>query len=346
MSLDRRPFCEHSLQKGSGVSSLFAKTVRMPRRTRRWREGKDCVDEQASQPQTEKRPKLSHPRPLSSSSSSSSSHPRAQDDKAKSGGVEGNEMSSGVTTSNGAGSRSCSSKSQMTSSVNSSDSGEGTAFAASLRCQPYDPTVAVVDKNKLPLLEWYSPAPFLPLATEEALLPTLMKYKKKEGGMFRNQPPYRQHQVRKLCRHTNVPLLTALSLRRHHIKNNNPAKKRMSELRLGQESDIKKSADLLEQAVEDMLRARQKVAIWTERDQKVHIRAYLKENPGNAFPPTPDFIFQKPVLAQKYYYDQKSFSNHQKKKRQRCRRHRRVVVEERVISCTYSFVFYCVMYPV
>jgi hypothetical protein len=180
-------------------------------------------------------------------------------------------------------------------------------FPSSQRCRPVD------DTDTLKVLWWHSPDPFVPLATEEAMLPNLMRWKGTEKGMMKNQPVFRLAPIQILCRQQNVPLLTALSLRRHHIKRYHPNRS-MSSLQLGKEDDIKQSAALFEQAVERALREFHKVSLWSESEQKAHIRQNRKE--GEPYPPTPDFILQQPLLVKKHIE----------------KKHRRVIDEE-IISC-------------
>ena len=211
-------------------------------------------------------------------------------------------------------------------------------FAFCLRCKPPDGD----DSSKIQELWWYSPHPNIPITVEEALTPTLMRWKATEKGMLRSQPPFRLHQIRKACQVHGVPLLTALSLRRHLIKANHPDKN-MTQLQLGRRQDINQSAALFEQAVKECLQ-KHNVAVWTEDDQKAHINQHSLR----PFPPTPDFVLQRPLLVKKYRHEKNSHPNHQhdnhhhdgrhqqkSKKHRQPRRPKRIVAEQKVIHCTF-----------
>ena len=194
-------------------------------------------------------------------------------------------------------------------------------FTTTLRCEPLQ------DGAKMRVLWWHSPQPYIPLQTETELIPVLMRWKETERGMLKSQPPFRLPQISKKCRKEQVPLLTALSLRRHHIKRLNPSRT-MSQLQLGNEKDIRMSAHLFEQAVERAFQDH--IPVWTESQQKAHIKKTRK--PDEPFPPTPDFICREPVLV-KTYVDKDPKNN---------RRHRdRRVLQERVVHCKYSVGCVC-----
>jgi hypothetical protein len=229
--------------------------------------------------------------------------------------------------------------------VNESDD----PFPSSLRCQSFDPTT----EDTIQVLWWRTTTPHIPVATEEALLPLLLHWKKKERNMFRQQPPFRLPRLQRLCHSLHVPLITALSLRRHHIKQNHPFKS-MEKLGLGCSDDIRASADMLERAVADALRCHHTVAFFDEAEQKAHIDKYRRTNPDNAgaFPPTPDFILQRPVRVKTYQTrknnkdgrssnNRSSNNNYSNDQRYQQRPsstlsqdEERFVVEQRVISCT------------
>jgi hypothetical protein len=145
----------------------------------------------------------------------------------------------------------------------------------------------------------------------------LVPYKKRERGMFRDQPEHRIRKIQRICESKRISFRTALSLRRHHMKRWNPGLG-MHQLRLGVDDDIRESARLFEQAVQDFLR-NSNVAFYSELEQKAHIRKHRKQ--GQPYPPTPDFILKEPILIKKYTAG---------------RGRERRVVEERAVCCTYS----------
>ena len=162
-------------------------------------------------------------------------------------------------------------------------------FPSSLKCKRTHP-------QQQKVLWWFSPAHYTPLAVEESMIHVLVRWKKKERGMIRDQPHFRLQQIRKLCRSTGVHLPAALSLRRHHMKRYNPHLS-LSQLRLGNQQDIRESAAYFEQAVEETLRQK-KIAFWTEGEHKSHIQKNRKD--GESFPPTPDFILKNEIRVKKF----------------------------------------------
>ncbi len=141
------------------------------------------------------------------------------------------------------------------------------------------------------ILPWPHPySQYIPMEEEERLLPTLIRWGKKERGMMRDQPEFRlrelhqriiMSQQQQQCR---ISLLQSLSLRRHHLKLLNP-NLRMTDLRLGSEDDINEAAALFERSVDQYLR-RHGVEFWTEKDQQ---RMHVRNNRYAKQPPTPDF---------------------------------------------------------
>lgn len=140
-----------------------------------------------------------------------------------------------------------------------------------------------------PTLSWKaSPHAHHPVVeAEEALLPQLLKYGKKERGMFRTKPSWLVEKVEQLCHYNSIDLIQALSLRRTHMKLLNPGMD-MSKLHLGSNDNVRTSAALFEEAVEDYLHS-QDVPFMTEEEQKA---AHKQKNGTYAkTPPTPDFFF-------------------------------------------------------
>lgn len=125
---------------------------------------------------------------------------------------------------------------------------------------------------------------------EEALLPILLRFGKKERGMMKNQSYGRVRAIRNACRQHGMRMDQALSLRRTHMMYLNPQIKSPSGLRLGLQNDIKRTADLFEESVAEYLR-QQGIPFLTENDQRSMVK------PDEMTPPTPDFLFfQKTVL--------------------------------------------------
>jgi hypothetical protein len=138
------------------------------------------------------------------------------------------------------------------------------------------------------VLLWSSPVPYVPLEVEESMVDVLVKWKKKERGMIKDQPPFRLDQIKRKCRQNDwkISLPQALSLRRHHIKLLNGYKS-MPQLGLGGQDDIRESARLFEQAVEEYL-VHRGVSFWTEAQQKAEF--YKHAQPGQLLKVTPDFL--------------------------------------------------------
>ena len=142
-----------------------------------------------------------------------------------------------------------------------------------------------------PVLHWESPNSHPAVEAEEAMLKQLIKYGKKERGMFRTKPAWLVERVDQLCRYNDIDLIQALSLRRTTISLLNPGMD-MAKLQLGSNDNVRASAALFEEAVEDYLHA-QDVPFITEEEQQ---RAHKEENGIHTkTPPTPDFIFPRPT---------------------------------------------------
>ncbi|KAL7445886.1 hypothetical protein ACHAXH_008660 [Discostella pseudostelligera] len=148
------------------------------------------------------------------------------------------------------------------------------------------PTFASSANNYITyILPW--PNPFLhyiPISEEERLLPTLIRWGKKERGMMRDQPDFRLPQLNRMLENQRISLLQSLSLRRHHLKLLNP-NLRMPNLRLGSEDNINAAAEIFERSVDSYLR-RHNVEFWTEKEQQ---RIHVRSNRYEKQPPTPDF---------------------------------------------------------
>ena len=164
-------------------------------------------------------------------------------------------------------------------------------------------------------LRWDSPADLVPLHEEEAMMNMVLeRHGKSERGMLKDKPPFVITKFRKQLSQ-KAPTMTMAqlcSLRRHHIKRLN-FYKRMPELRLGQETDILKSAKIFEDVIETFLN-NQQVEYWSEKEQgKI---ASSEKRPTIA---TPDFLLKKPVVLQK---TRRKYDNGNGENRNRNRSHR------------------------
>lgn len=141
-------------------------------------------------------------------------------------------------------------------------------------------------------LWWHSKRPHLPLATEQAMISTLVHWKKTERGMLKDQPRFRKQSVQNLCHKHQVPLSLACSLRRHHMQRLNPYAG-TEKLKLGREEDVRQSASIFEDCVEQFLQ-RQNVPFWGEEELKQHFDKVRQDKAPH--PPTPDFLLHEEVL--------------------------------------------------
>lgn len=191
-------------------------------------------------------------------------------------------------------------------------------FAWCLRCQ------TVPDPQQQSVVWWLSPARPVPTAVELALTPILVPYKNRERGMFKTQSGKRLRQVQHACREHRIQISSALSLRRHLMRQYNPHVP-MATLGLGTFEDVIAAACIFEESVQKEL-VRLTVEFYAEVEQKRYIQEHKK--PEMPYPPTPDFILKKSVLVKKY------FMQHQK---------RRVVVEKS-INCKLKWNCNCCFY--
>jgi hypothetical protein len=160
----------------------------------------------------------------------------------------------------------------------------------------FKPNIEVGEKNTLRTLWWNSPVDNVPFASEVAMIEVLLRWKKKERGMMKTQPPFRLRIIKdELNRVGNITLLQALSLRRHHIKELN-RKISMSRLGLGHESDVRKSAAIFEECVEDFLK-KCRVEFWTEQDLKIMFNS--RKNQEEKLAGTPDFFLKRQIVLRK-----------------------------------------------
>ena len=129
-------------------------------------------------------------------------------------------------------------------------------------------------------LTWTSVAP-VPRAMEDQLLAVVI-LSKNEVGMMRAQPTWRVDAVSGECGRLDIPMETALSLRRHHIKSMNKCRNN-TQLQLGSEKDSRGAATEFELAIARYLDS-QGVAYIPEAAQ-----------PRGCGVLTPDFRFSTPV---------------------------------------------------
>jgi hypothetical protein len=142
----------------------------------------------------------------------------------------------------------------------------------------------------------YSPTPPVRYQSEIELINVLVPYQKRERGMFCKQPEHRLRKLRRHCAAERISLRVALSLRRHLMRRYNPNLS-LPQLQLGTEEQVREAARLYEATVQDFLQ-RQKVEFYSEKEQKAHIRQ--NRQPGQPYPPTPDFVLKEPIRIRKY----------------------------------------------
>jgi hypothetical protein len=201
------------------------------------------------------------------------------------------------------------------------------------------------------LLWWYSPNPLVPVQAEEQMRRVLLRWGAKEFGMVKDQPAFRLEQIQQACRrHNNMMTLSqALSLRRHLMKQFHPLSS-MQQLRLGSDVDIRKSAQLFEQAVALYLEKCQ-VRYQTEEEQRKEFPPPpLEEEGANSMTttlrlPTPDFRFHPPVTIIKY--DRKRQHDHRHDHRGQDHQHQhhqqnddRMELERRTVHWMEAKMFY------
>lgn len=184
-------------------------------------------------------------------------------------------------------------------------------FPNALRCKPIDMSPEI--NINYQTVEWYSPDAPIPIEMEEAIIPTLVQYGARERGTFVFQTMKRLQNVKNILLKVNntrmrreqslqnppkMDLMQALSLRRHHMKQMNPNLS-MTQLHLGLEQNIQRSAQLFEKSMEDFL-VQNYVSYYNEQQQKQHILQNKKEN--EPYPPTPDFVLKDPIRVCTYVY--------------------------------------------
>ena len=122
------------------------------------------------------------------------------------------------------------------------------------------------------ILYWESPVDYIPIQEEERMVHIMMERNgAKERGMMKDKPSF-VYQKFVSSLHQYAPTMTlsqVFSLRRHHIKLSNPYGS-MAQLRLGQEQDIRVSAQLFEDCIEEYIQnsIAPSVQYLTESDQR------------------------------------------------------------------------------
>eukprot|EP00980_Cylindrotheca_fusiformis_P003171 scaffold721_cov131-Cylindrotheca_fusiformis.AAC.61 len=159
----------------------------------------------------------------------------------------------------------------------------------------FKPDIAIPNEEAdLKVLVWNSPTNHVPFASEEAMFDVLMPRKRNERGMMYRYA-FRVREINeKLKAVGGMTLLQALSLRRHYIRKFNPWKS-MATLGLGTDLEIRESAAIFEECVQEFLKDNN-IPYWTEGDQRRMFKA--AENAG-VLCGTPDFFLQHQVLLKK-----------------------------------------------
>ena len=179
------------------------------------------------------------------------------------------------------------------------------------------------EHGRVPVLWWRSEPP-VPLSSEEAMIPILLRWGEKERGMMKDQPPFRLATIhKKLHQLSGIRLDQALSLRRHHMKLHNPYRD-MPTLRLGKVEDINTSAEIFERMVETFLKENN-IPFLNETDQKTQSTSSNHSGSTTSTPLTPDFLLPTPIRLK--IFQQES-------------RGKRVVVKEVVIHWIEAKMFY------
>jgi hypothetical protein len=141
---------------------------------------------------------------------------------------------------------------------------------------------------QLPVLPWRR-KPYIDTQSEQRMIPHIIRYGNRERGMMCKQQRKRIDFIRKKCVQNNVELLTALSLRRHHMKRMNPMSKQHESLGLGTDIQIREAAEIVERMIQTYLE-KYNIRFENEHDQK------KKQNRTNQpVAATPDFWFPDPV---------------------------------------------------
>ena len=200
--------------------------------------------------------------------------------------------------------------------VKEEDEEESPFASLVLKCQ------YVPDPQDQLVLWWHSARPFIRYQVEVDLIKVLVPYEKRERGMFCKQPEHRLAKLRRICKAERIPLRVALSLRRHLIRRYNPNLS-LSQLKLGTDSQVREAARLYEMAIQDFL-LRESLSFYSETEQKEHIRRYRQ--PGQPYPPTPDFVLKEPIRIRKYRVPAG--------KNQKIPVGERIVIEELSVYCT------------
>lgn len=146
-----------------------------------------------------------------------------------------------------------------------------------------------------PVLCWRQNKTTLTLGKEKTLLRSLLRNKKKECGCLFQQHENNINKIRHLCETHQVPILTAASLRRHHILKNHRGKFYLANL--GTDQQIREAASLVESTVKLALVDidGEPIPYWNEEEQKANYRNTIKSELDPLQGPTPDVLFKKAV---------------------------------------------------
>jgi len=150
------------------------------------------------------------------------------------------------------------------------------------------PSNMVQGQNQM-VLRWGHAHNTPTVEAEEALLPLLLKYGKKERGMMKKQHYSRIKAIKGKCHEVGIRLDQALSLRRTHMMLLNPRVQTVSQLALGKPEEIRTCSALFEETVGAYLISH-RIEFHSEEDQKSMVRK------GEKTPPTPDFLLKETIL--------------------------------------------------
>ena len=195
----------------------------------------------------------------------------------------GSTSSAGTSTTSGA-----SSKSQLSDASISNENIDASAMHG-IVLQSKSNTSSIVQGQNQMVLRWGQAHNTPTFEAEEALLPLLLKYGKKERGMMKKQHYFRIKAIKGKCHELGIRLDQALSLRRTHMMLLNPNVQTVSQLALGKPEDIRTCSALFEESVGEYL-IRHRIDFHTEEEQKAMVRK------GERTPPTPDFLLKETIL--------------------------------------------------
>lgn len=139
---------------------------------------------------------------------------------------------------------------------------------------------------------------FVPLDVEQSILPVLLPTKA-EFGMMCLQNAHRVEAIRAECSRLGLPMDSALSLRKHHIRKNHKGRNENA-LQLGTQKDIAEAAELFEGAIAAHLTAGG-IGFLREDAQRAMNTSTTPSQPDAPKPPsipTPDFLLTAPMAIE------------------------------------------------